>query len=109
MTPSEIIAELRILWSSPPDREFFRVLASQIPEARLADGQHLNDATDFMEWLNELGEAAEPKVATPRPSNRERHLDTCHRCGHIHENDGECGVFMGKLAGYCPCKLEVSA
>lgn len=57
MTAPELIAQLRELGLIEDARKFAQALLSlamRIPEARLADGQGLIDATDFEAWLIEL-------------------------------------------------------
>ncbi len=98
MTAKELISDLRAMNALDP-RECFLYLAAHAHEARLANGCRLLDQTDFTAWLLELSEAAKPQA-----------LDkTCPRCGHVHEGDRECGVFISESTGYCRCELEVPA
>jgi hypothetical protein len=107
-------------------------LADHVYLAELANGSHVRDVTDFAQWCRELAEEAAKigkfpspsngaevsiglevgtglKVLPPRPQQRWETDATCHRCGHIHTGDGECGMFMGTKAGYCLCDSKVSA
>lgn len=59
-----------------------------------------NHAGIFAPWLFEL--------VDPPPPER-RWTDFCNSCGHVHEAPEECGMFMGKVAGYCPCQAKVLA
>lgn len=57
MTAQQLIFELRKLGLIESEHRFsnaLTVLASYACEAKLADGQRLNDATDFEAWLIEL-------------------------------------------------------
>jgi hypothetical protein len=36
-----------------------RKLGERVPKARLSSGAHLRDASDFVQWLNELAAKAE--------------------------------------------------
>ena len=124
MTAKEAITNLRSTGATEPI-EYFLYLADH-HEARLADGQRLNDLTDFAAWLRELAEAASPQplslapvricasfkgprfVLGPVEVQKLSQLATCPRCGHIHQGEEECGMFMGASAGFCRCEEETT-
>ena len=85
--------------------EYFLYLAAHCHDLKTADGQRLNDGTDFAVFLREFAEALCPFVEAVEPA----HHATCHVCGHIHTGDGECGMFMGVSAGYCRYEEKVGA
>jgi hypothetical protein len=103
-------------------RIMLRVLGEQVSEIRLSGNRRLNDATDFRELLMKLADAMHTNDATDfrellmkladamhTPNVRPRTIlqNFCNGCGHIHQGDGECAMFMGS-AGYCGCKEEVA-
>jgi hypothetical protein len=117
MTAREIISNLQAL--APADsRDFFLYIANHVAEARLEDGQRLNDATDFIVFLQELAEATDDVFAEQydRALSAVNKIDdalsalnkTCPRCGHLHEGDRECGAFIGG-GRVCRCEMEVPA
>jgi hypothetical protein len=101
MTAKDAVRNLRALGALDPV-ESFLYLANHLDEARLGEGQRVCDATDFAAWLAEL--AAEVRAA------KLQHAEgTCPRCGHLHEAQDECGVFMGASARFCGCQMKVRA
>jgi hypothetical protein len=112
MTAKQAIRNLRGMGAESP-AQYFLYLANHAHDARLLDGQRLCDATDFIVFLRELAEASSTVIeigpAQGVALGLRARIATCHRCGHVHELDGECGVYMGKSAGYCRCELEASA
>jgi hypothetical protein len=128
MNSQELIADLRALGKQDA-KVFFNLLADRVYDARLSNGQRLRDATDFMMWLRELGEASAGDVTgrcfqSPNvPSEEEirtwtgvttgprcrRLIDNpCPRCGHVHEGSAECGAHIGG-GRTCRCEMEVPA
>ena len=128
MTAKEVITNLRAL-GTLDGHVIFNYLAEHLYEARLTNGVKVRDGYDFKVWLRELAEEAKiprpphfprstevlavtgngtgTKVLPPAPQRRYEDA-TCPRCGHVHEGDGECGVFIGG-GRYCRCELEVPA
>jgi hypothetical protein len=105
MTARDLVSQFRPL-SLPSTEEFFLYLANHVYEARLSDGQRLNDATDFAMFLRELADAIEsngPRPFRPVPAHA-----TCPRCGHVHEGVSECGIEIGG-GRICRCELSVPA
>lgn len=111
MTVPQLITILRARPNLDP-AEYLLYLANHVHEIRLADGQRLNDATDFIVFLRELAEASrtviEVSPAVAVGLGLRAKLSTCHRCGHIHKEAGECGAEMGP-GRICRCELEVRA
>ncbi len=123
MTAPQMIALLRAVRRADPLVNF-RLLADNVPGARLKDGRRLANILDFSAWLRELGEEAArtevslsaerstgPKVMLPRTGKTEIGLamlldNICSSCGHVHIGVSICGVDMGG-AGSCDCKAEV--
>ena len=117
MTPSQMIELMRCIGRSDALINF-RLLADNVPGARLKDGRRLANILDFSAWLRELGEeAARTEVSlsaerstglkvTPRLELRLEQEPVCHGCGHVHEGEYECGKDMGG-AGKCGCRMEV--
>ena len=105
MTARQVVDHLREL-GILDNRTLLLALSNCTGEARLQDGQRLNDATDFAAWLREVaGELRVPE----RVAFITRRIDlTCPRCGHVHEGDRECGVEVPG-AGICRCELQVPA
>ena len=120
MTSKELVAKYRAC--GPQEIPvLLHFLADHWYELRLVDGQKMNDATDASLALREIAEAFRlpasveaqrasrpaPKL-TLRQEQQPRWESTCNKCGHVHQGDGECAVFLGK-GGYCDCKAEVTA
>ena len=129
MKAQEIIADLSDLGPGQDapgvllyTRLLLHYLADHVSHARLADGQRLNDSTDFVAWLRELAEAARIPVNTkvlemagtgtrplvrraPAPQPR---WDECPDCGHVHLDDSECGFAIGG-GRVCRCVRKVPA
>lgn len=105
MTAKDLVANLRA--GGPVDpAECLLYMAAHAHEFRLEDGQRLNDQTDFTAWLIEVSRALAGRdhILASRMENDR----TCPRCGHLHEGERECGVFLGG-GGFCRCELEVPA
>jgi hypothetical protein len=109
MTAKELIANIRgrALGAGAGPRDLFNYLCDQVSEARLADGRRLRDETDFKAWLRELAEASELRLTRDQVLNRSL-LETCPRCGHLHESGTECGALMGG-GRICRCEMSLSA
>ena len=123
MTPSQMIELMRCIGRSDALINF-RLLADNVPGARLKDGRRLANILDFSAWLRELGEEAArtevslsaerstgPKVMLPRTGKTEIGLamlldNICSSCGHVHIGVSVCGMDMGG-AGSCKCEREV--
>lgn len=119
MTAPELIANLRAMNAISADpRELFLYLAAHVHQCRLADGQRLNDLTDFEAWLIELAQAAKPpqngcaQQAQRAQMDVDRQgpfhlghavLNTCPHCGHVHQGEKECGEPVG---GGRVCRCE---
>jgi len=110
MTPAELLSNLRFAGAEEPI-EIFLYLANHAHELRTNDGQRLNDGIDFAVFLVEFADVlSKNPLGTKTLERAIRSVqETCHVCGHLHEGDGECGVFMGTKVGYCDCKAEVHA
>lgn len=109
MTISDLVSQfdeigLKDFSSRVQMRIMLRVLGESVSEIRLSGNRRLNDATDFRELLLLLGDAMHKPNLPPRTILQ----DFCPICGHVHQNNGECGVSMGG-AGACDCKAEVTA
>jgi hypothetical protein len=108
MTARELVSQFRFRDQSlSGTEEFFLYLANHVYEARLSDGQRLNDGTDFAMFLRELADALEGKLLRPFGSSVAHHA-TCPRCGHVHEGISECGIEIGG-GRICRCELSVPA
>lgn len=125
MTARELLSDLRRM--GPQSLEvLFTYLANHWYEFRLENGTLVrhSDAIGAREFLLECAAAAKlsPDVEStevsiaagsrPRPQvirqEQPRWDRTCHNCGHVHEGEEECGVFMGG-GGYCKCEEGVRA
>jgi hypothetical protein len=102
MTAKEAIANLRAAGATDPV-EYFLYLANHAHEARLGGGSRLNDSIDIAMWLAELAEAIRLEGLASRGIALDK---TCPRCGHIHEGDIECGMFIGS-GQFCRCERGV--
>ena len=102
MNVEETVIKLRADGAIEPI-EIFLFLANHAHELRTADGQRMNDATDFTAFLRELADALAP-AKQPKLACH----DTCPRCGHIHQGEEECGMFMGATAGFCRCEVQAA-
>lgn len=108
-------------------RALLYFLADYVAIARLQNGERLLDATDFVAWLRELGDAAQasqaeedsvsacPQVMKRMPTHDfvARHFidprgERCPRCGHIHQGVVQCGCDLGG-GRICRCELPVPA
>lgn len=120
MTARDFIAKL-----SPFELErtalIFEYLAVCIPDCQLLRGAHLHDASDFMAFALEVSAEAKAKLALAgsstevpklhefRPRSKVTKLDdTCPRCGHVHQENSECGCPMGG-GRTCRCDMEARA
>lgn len=85
-------------------------LADHWHSMRLADGQSLNDNMDSAAALRELAEAARTPETGWRGTGIRigRNESHCHRCGHVHLEDDECGFPIGG-GRVCRCEEEVAA
>lgn len=115
MTPTELVDRLKAC--GPQELHIvFCYLADRAYEAELADGSKLRDASDFKQWLQELCAASRPvaefsgntegqaePVFRTRPEVTRHGAEFCLKCGHVHEGDSSCDVYMGPRAGHCDC------
>jgi hypothetical protein len=95
----------------------FRFLADNVCLARLNSGARVLDQVDFAQWLRELADASFTGSGRPCPSGvggrpiqgyfeiRDR---TCPDCGHVHQDENECGQAMGG-GRVCRCERKVLA
>lgn len=105
MTARELVASLRAAGPVDP-AECLLYMAAHAHEFRLSGGQRLLDQIDFTSFLIEVSQALAGRDQIL--ANRAENDRTCPRCGHLHEGDRECGVFLGG-GGFCRCELEVPA
>jgi hypothetical protein len=120
MTAHELLQDLRAC--GPQSLSvILHFVADHISEARLSTGARLCDATDFSDWLHELGDVARvsgfsestevliPAGRRTRPTvtrqEQSRWDNTCPRCGHVHQGEKECGESIGG-GRICRCDLE---
>jgi hypothetical protein len=105
MTSTDAICAMRSLGLLAEDpRPFLLFLASHYAELRLKNGQRLLDASDWQQFFLEMVDAWKATSV----SNKVVSISlVCHRCGHQHEGDRECGVDCGG-GRLCRCEMEVS-
>lgn len=109
MKATELIADLRAV--GPQDLcVVLTFLAERVPSARLADGQSLRDATDFMAWLHELAAASshrtQARALLPAASRTSRwEAKICPVCFHEHEGKTECLKYLGEEK-FCKCEEQ---
>jgi hypothetical protein len=133
-TPRELVADLPLGPGDPRQTYLcFRLhaayLADHLYEVCLNSGERVSDATAFKVLLHELADEARIFAAIPQstkviadeesgtrsfvmrptpPRPQPRWGDTCHRCGHVHQGDAECGESLGG-GRVCRCELDLRA
>lgn len=113
MTPKELVTRL-----APVElerlRSIFLFIAANAHELRCESGTQLRDASDWKEFLHEVGDAlaeaaaAVPGCISPRMNLRPLRDHTCPDCGHEHEDKAECKKYLGE-GRFCPCESKVPA
>lgn len=130
MTAVEMVIHLRHLARKgqiPSGQAMFDYLADHMHLARLSSGGRLLDASDFKQFLRELGEASAPRLQH-KPIARIDHVRTwpsggnallvhdfsgaaeqrCPRCSHVHQGVTQCSTDLGD-GRICRCELPVPA
>jgi hypothetical protein len=100
MKPDELIANLRVF--CPQNLTvIFQYLADRLYQAQLPNGTMLRDVSDVRDWLEHLSTVARAPLVKALQQN------VCPRCGHIHNNEKECGEKIGG-GRVCRCEMELA-
>jgi hypothetical protein len=108
VTAKEFVSRLAPV-DFPRLRLIFQWLAANATSLQTLSGMPLHDATDWKEFLHEVADALAEGAGRPTHADRlPRHDATCPDCGHIHQEEGECGEKVGG-GRVCLCERKVPA
>lgn len=106
--PHDVLLIMRLVFSD---------LADVAWQVQLAGGQRISDVMDARSFCREVAAVIEEEemartapcfvnTAARRLRATGRVIDTCPRCGHVHQGDRECGEQIGG-GRICRCEMEV--